>query len=227
MTNLPTIQQTITRLPVPDYKLGTALKNLVRFIPSDPNRPVEMARAITPAERDAITQRLADIATLMGYRDPEAVRRAVAAMMLTIPSMRANEREASAVVTSYTHALADVPTWAVTEAARRFARGEARDQDPAFAPSAARMHQEAVSATYELRAEKASLERMLTGILSVPLKPATAAERKEIAGRIAKTAATEALRARAEALGRDPDAVMADIEDRDGTGSFQKLKGAA
>jgi hypothetical protein len=228
MTNLPTIHQTITRLPVPDYRLGTALKTLVRFSPSDPSRPVEMGRALTDAERGAITQRVADIDTLMAYRDPEAVRRAVAAMMLTIPSARANQTEAAAVVTSYVHALADVPAWAVSEAARRFARGEAVDHDPAFAPSAARMHQEAISATYELRFEKQSLERMLTGIVSPPLKVQTAEERKAIADRTTKTAASEGLRARAEALGLDPEKkTLSEIEDRGGTGTFRKLKGAA
>jgi hypothetical protein len=90
------------------------------------------------------------------------------------------------------------------------------------------MHREAVSATYELRAEKASLERMLTAVESRPAPtPVPPAQRAAVDTSIAKTIATEGLRAKAEALGIDPDKALAEIDNRDGSATFNKLKGAA
>lgn len=199
----------------------------VSTIPSDPTRPVSLVRALSAVERAQIHERLMILRGALGARDERSIERSVAGMMLGFPSGRASGDEARAVVAAYTTFLANLPPWAVSEAAKKFARRGVPDANPAFPPSSAELHEtaSAIVATYQV--EAALLERMLTGEVSGPI-PVMSRERKEqIEAEVKATIADASLRQTAAELGIDYDEAMRKIPDapeRETMGCLPRLR---
>lgn len=170
------LTQTSTRqvgAPRPDPELSAATRNLVCWIPSDPSEPVGLTRLLTDDERERIERRIAEIEASLAVRDTRRVERSVAAMMLSIPSGRANGDEARAIVSAYVATLADMPPWVVERAAMRFASGEVANVNRAFAPSGAEVRKEADRLLVPYRAEIMRLQQILGGIAREKINRAT------------------------------------------------------
>lgn len=186
--------------------------------------PVELTRSLTVTEREKIERRLAEIDGHLSARDPAALRRIIAGMMLSIPSGRASGDEAAAIVAAYVNAVSDLPPWAVTAAANRFIRGQVKSANPAFPPSGAELHVEADKELVPLRAEKMRLERMLTAVVANRKIPPNDRNRQAVIENQAKAiAARVGLSARAAEMGVDLATIPNAPPSSDGT--LSKLNG--
>lgn len=207
---------TITSLPGmprPDPVTGRLERRIVAWMPSDPSQQVGLVRPLTDGERDGARERIYQLGRALSARDPRALERSVAGMLLSFPSGRANGEEARAVVGAYAVALSDLPPWAVNEAARRWTRGEVAGGNPTFPPSSAELHQAATSVVDGFRREAWMLERMLAGAVNQPAPKLSRERRAEIETEARRNAAQAGLDSRAAAKGLDPEATMAGIAD--------------
>ncbi len=130
------------------------------------------------------------------------------------------------MVAAYTNALNDLPPWAVNEAARRWTRGMVVGGNPAFPPSSAELHAVSRTVVAAYRFEAAMLERMLVGkVQNEPVHKLSRARKLEIESQTRHKLADEALKARAAALGMDPDQTLKDIENqKQNDAGFDRLK---
>jgi hypothetical protein len=105
-----------------------------------------LRRALTPAERQALTKRAGEIAPLLERAQYRKSAKIISEMLAGFGSSRASEDEAEVVAAQYAAALAGHPLWAIERACGRFSRGEvdadevgAKHLDRAFAPSTAQL----------------------------------------------------------------------------------------
>lgn len=178
------LAQTPTRQvgpPRPAPELSAATRNLVCWIPSDPNEPVGLTRLLAGDERQRIENRIAEIEASLAQRNARSVERSIAAMMLSIPSGRASGDEARAIVSAYVATLGDMPPWAVERAAMRFAGGEVTTANPAFAPSGAEVRKETDRLLVPYRAEIMRLRQILGGVARETISRSTPTPKEQAA----------------------------------------------
>lgn len=222
--NQITTTTTANTLPALDRETAMIVRDLVCWTPDDPTKPVELTRCLSAMEADTIRRRIASLRASLDARDPEAVRRAITALMLGIPSapgVRSSDGDEPRLVrAAYAQTLSDLPVWAVTDAVGRAARGQlVPGHNPAFMPAAAEIHQLAAAISAPVRAEVARLQRILAGVVA-PREPIRSREeRLAIATHRQANAARESLAERASELGLDPEDALASVPDapvRDG-----------
>lgn len=204
------MNQQLTRSKTPtvpqrDLSLEAATKHVVAWMPSDPTKPMGLTRSLTEHEKDRIRKRIAELQTVLAERNSQAVDRAINAMMLSFPSGRASGQEAEAVVAAYGYVLGDLPPWSVSEAVKRFARGQVPGVNPAFPPSGAEVHDEAEKVLAPWRAELMRWERTLAGEVMEKINPMSREQRLELESHREAEAAREWLRNNLIAMGKDPD----------------------
>ena len=97
---------------------------------------------------------------------PQLHRPVIIALLGGFPTYGADRDAAAAVVSLVCAALRDLPTWAVQEAAGRFARGSVRiPWDPAKAPSAPQIRAEALQCLLPVETELHRLNAILDATL--------------------------------------------------------------
>lgn len=171
---------------------------------------------ISPAERHGMQARLSTLRQCLDQRDRKATEAIVAAFLTSYGSSRGSETDAKIVVGTYASVLADIPPWAVAEAARAWTRGGYGAVASAFAPSAAQFHECAATIirNYAREADE------LTTLLAAKTQPIPADERKRVSagfdklvadlgGRQPTTEASARMRYEAlcEEMGVDPNSV--------------------
>ena len=126
-----------------------------------------MSSHLTTTDRTSISlPRATELARQIGARDPDAVERQVAALMLTFRD-KSGDQDARTITRAYRMALADLSTPAVLAAIDRFARGKI-DRNHAFAPSTAEIHVEAERIEREMRQELHRLRPSPQPVLAEP-----------------------------------------------------------
>lgn len=133
-------------------------------------------KEIAPGERQKAEARLSTLRRSLDHRDNQELAKAVARLMASYASSRGSDDEARATVTAYVAVLADLPPWAVSEAAQAWARGGYGATTSAFAPSAAELHKAAAYIVRSFSREAEGLERVLTA----RVEPITAEERARV-----------------------------------------------
>lgn len=126
-----------------------------------------MNQHLTTTDRTSTSlPRATELARQIGDRDPDAVERQVAALMLTFREKSADD-DARTIGKTYRAALSDISTPAVLAAIERFVRGKI-DRNHAFAPSSAEIHVEAERIEREMRQELHRLRPSPQAVLSEP-----------------------------------------------------------
>lgn len=105
--------------------------------------------------------RLSTLRSCLDQRDRRATEAIIAAFLAGYGSSRGNDAEARLVVGSFASVLAEIPPWAVAEAARAWSRGGYGAVASAFAPSAAQFHECAARIIDGYAREARDLERLL------------------------------------------------------------------
>ena len=96
----------------------------------------------------------------------------VAALMMGYPSMRGLSKiEAQILVRKYADDLEGVPLWAIRAACKDISRGAVADVNPDFAPSAARVRQQADEHLERFVREARDLRTVLTAQVEPPADP--------------------------------------------------------
>lgn len=96
----------------------------------------------------------------------------VAALMTGYPSMRGlSKLEAQILVRKYADDLEGVPLWAIRAACKDISRGAVSDMNPDFAPSAARVRQQADEHLERFEREAKDLRAVLTAQVEPPADP--------------------------------------------------------
>ena len=96
----------------------------------------------------------------------------VAALMMGYPSMRGLSKiEAQILVRKYADDLDGVPLWAIRAACKDISRGAVADMNPDFAPSAARVRQQADEHLERFEKEARDLRVVLTAKIEPPADP--------------------------------------------------------
>ena len=133
-------------------------------------------KSISPEDRRDMQARLSTLRSSLGQRDRRATEAIIAAFLAGYGSSRGNDAEARLVVGSFASVLADIPPWAVAEAARAWSRGGYGAVASAFAPSAAQFHECAkrIISGYERE------ERDLTQLLDAEERPVPTDERERV-----------------------------------------------
>lgn len=173
-------------------------------------------KEIRPEERRGMEARLSTLRQCLDQRDRKATEAIVAAFLTSYGSSRGSETDAKIVVGTYASVLADIPPWAVAEAARAWTRGGYGAVASAFAPSAAEFYKCAATIirNYAREADE------ITALLGAVTQPVPDDERKRVAagfdklvsdlgGRKVASEASARLRYEAlcEEMGVDPNSV--------------------
>lgn len=181
-------------------EVSALVKTIVTFRPSSSDLPVELARALSVPEREALSARAGVVARWLRPGRQAEIARSVSGMLLGFGRSMSVE-EAMEVAAQWAHTLRDLPEWAVERACMRFARGEVRAAelgverlDVGFAPSTAQLHRVAAAISADLENERQKIDEVLRGTASLGA-PAPARRANAAVG--AKL--TEHLRMKAEA----------------------------
>lgn len=134
-------------------------------------------KEISPDERRGMEARLLTLRQCLDQRDRRATEAIIAAFLTSYGSSRGSETDAKIVVGTYASVLADIPPWAVAEAARAWTRGGYGAVASAFAPSAAQFYECAarIIRNYSREADD------ITALLGAKTQPIPADERKRVA----------------------------------------------
>lgn len=114
---------------------------------------------LAPHLRQAILDRLRQLNDGLDRRDPRKIAGIVAQMLAAWPR-RTGEGDAAVTLAAYASALADLPPWAVAEAAQRLVAGQEPRVNPAFPPAAAELRRVAEAIVQPWRDERASLSEL-------------------------------------------------------------------
>lgn len=132
----------------------------------------------TTTPSSTLLPRATELARQIADRDPDAVERQVAALMLTFRD-KSGDEDARTIARAYRAALADLSTPAVLAAIDRFARGKI-DRNHAFAPSTAEIHVEAARIESAMRDE---LQRLRPAPIQIASEPEVSPEERARVGR--------------------------------------------
>jgi hypothetical protein len=121
--------------------------------------------------------RLLTLRRSLDHRDRAASRATLTAFLVSYGSVRGNETDAETMLSAYLAVLADMPPWAIAEAAKAWTRGGYGAVASAFAPSAAQFHE--VTATI-VRPYVSEASRIET-VLSARMTPVSEAEHARVA----------------------------------------------
>lgn len=134
-------------------------------------------KEIRPEDRRGMEARLSTLRQCLDQRDRKATEAIVAAFLTSYGSSRGTETDAKIVVGTYASVLADIPPWAVAEAARAWTRGGYGAVASAFAPSAAQFYECAstIIRNYVREADE------LRAVLGAVTQPVPEDERKRVA----------------------------------------------
>ena len=143
-------------------------------------------RALTTAEQSTLSQIATEVSALAGQKAniPETLKE-VAMLFLAFPSANVGEAAATARAEAYKIALEDLPTWAVTAAARRWVKGDVASLgdkvDMRFPPSPPQLRKLAAEELSEVRAVGVRCRRLMSAKVR---KEIDAAQRAATAARI-------------------------------------------
>lgn len=116
---------------------------------------------VPPGLWQMVEARYSTLCRSLDHRDNSEAAKIVAVMLAGYPSARAAGAEAKIVIAAYVSACADLPPWAVAEAATAWARGTAGATASAFAPSAAQLHELAADMVWRFDQERRRLKGLL------------------------------------------------------------------
>jgi hypothetical protein len=127
------------------------------------NRIVDgkIERRVEPDLRARLRARLNVLADALDQRDAQQIELIVTGLLATFPAARSGIDDADVTVTGYTSVLADLPPWAVRDAARKWARGEVPGQGRTFAPSSAELYHAALAEMAPLQRERQEISEVL------------------------------------------------------------------
>lgn len=134
-------------------------------------------KSLSAEDRRDMAARLSTLRSCLDQRDRRATEAIIAAFLAGYGSSRGNDAEARLVVGSFASVLAEIPPWAVAEAARAWGRGGYGAVASAFAPSAAQFHECAVRIIDGYAREARDLERLL----AAEEQPVSEEERERVA----------------------------------------------
>lgn len=156
---------------------------IVAFRP-DGGKPVELRRALSEADRNALTTRVNVLDNWLEPGRHSDIFDSVSQMMLGFGGRNVSVDDTKDIAAQWAHALRDLPGWAVARACIRFGRGEVRASelgverlDVGFSPSTAQVHRIAKAIAADAELERARLAAVLKGIV-----PMTAPVRTERPG---------------------------------------------
>lgn len=142
-------------------------QNLAKIVPTvgkpaPPSRTIaRLSLDVPPGLRQIVEARYSTLCRSLDHRDNAETAKIVAVMLAGYPSARAAGDEAKIVIAAYVSACADLPPWAVAEAATAWARGTAGATASAFAPSAAQLHELAADMVWRFGEERRRLKALL------------------------------------------------------------------
>lgn len=123
-----------------------------------------IARSLSPTAetRRAIESRISDLSRILAAVDVDVALARVTEMLLAFPMPAGGQSAATARARGYIAALDDLPSWAVSEACRRWLRGDAGDgHNYAFSPTPPVLRRIAESAVVQARVQLDKLEQLL------------------------------------------------------------------
>lgn len=126
---------------------------------------------IPTAIRSMLQRRQAEVSAALTGASRSELEEEVSGIMLGFPSMRSlSKLEAQVLVRKYAEDLVGLPIWAIKAGARDISRGAVSDLNPDFAPSAARVRQQAQEHMERVEREARDLRKVLMAQVLPPEK---------------------------------------------------------
>jgi hypothetical protein len=172
-----------------------------RIVPAGGRGEIAQAQAPTPAERQAMSARVANLRESMAPAGRAVIETLVGSLLAGFPVGRGHRDDVDAVMKMFVQALSGLPSWAISSACSAWNRGEAGGKNTSFAPAPPDLRDLALKAAHEFQRE----QHMITTILNAEIIP----ERESDEVRAAVVARVKAF---AENLGERPQPVPTPAE---------------